>query len=391
MRKGIPSLLCACFLCMALGASHACAHAEQPTLSITELRQQTESGWHETYEAHGRSITVDIPIATPDVTALPILRVGFVPKISEEAAAPLKEGMETLLWNSVWMHKEGKGFNGSFQNDDGELWYAPISESLSAQNAANGNIDFTMTTFPLANADLDTAYLDGSSLTLREADAFYQEWMAKLYPNQSFDMRINKIELQSAITSQKQVIVSEGTYWLTYQQVFGGVPVLARCNEAFNGSVGRVPALEEYLQNGGGNGDFSITTQDDFSVRYRLYQTESVLHEDMPLCSFEIVRMQLEKFIADGTLREVRSAELGYASWPNPDNPKTFMLLPMWVVHVRLMNSSTSEIPPSMLKDPVTADEYSTYPLFFNAQTGEMMDRLRTDDKRCIPPQIIPW
>ena len=91
-------------LCALLCVSSACALAEQPTLAISEIRQQTESGWHETYAAYGRTITVDIPIATPDVTALPILRVGFVPKLSDEAAAPLKEGMEFLLWDSVWTH-----------------------------------------------------------------------------------------------------------------------------------------------------------------------------------------------------------------------------------------------------------------------------------------------
>ena len=92
-----------------------------------------------------------------------------------------------------------------------------------------------------------------------------------------------------------------------------------------------------------------------------------------------------------GTLREVRSVELGYGSWPDPVDPKTFCLIPMWVVHVRLMDSSKSEIPPSMLKDPVAADEYNTCHLFFNAQTGEMVDRLRTDAKRCVLPNIITW
>ena len=389
-RRRVCHSLCAA-LCALLCISGVCAIAEangsahHPTLSVADVRQQTESGWHETYEAHGRTITVDVPIATPDVTAFPILRVDFVPKLSEEAAAPFKVGMEYLLWDSVWTHKDGGGFNGSFQNDDGELWYAPVCEP--PDNAT----DFTMTPLPLAAADLDTAYLDGSELTLRQADTFYQGWIAKLYPNQLFDMRIIKIELQSAITHKKRVIVPQGTYWLTYQQVLGGVPVLSRINEAFNGTVGHTPALEEYLQNGGGNGDCTVSERDDFSVRYRLYQTESVLHEDVPLCSFDAIRKQLESFIADGTLRKVRSVKLGYVSYPNPDNPQTFVLLPMWVVHVRLMDKSTSEIPPSMLKDPVTADEYSTYHLFFNAQTGEMVDRLRTDDKRCAMPKIIAW
>ncbi|MDD3411765.1 MAG: hypothetical protein PHY12_13255, partial [Eubacteriales bacterium] len=196
MRKAITAVLCA-LLCL----TGSCALAKRPSLTIADIRRQTESGWHETYEAHGRSITVDIPLVTPDAAAMPILCVGFAPKLSDEAAAPLKEGMETLLWDSVWTHKSGNGFIGSFQNDDGELWYAPVCET-----PANAT-DFTMTPLPVATANLDTAYLDGSGLTLRQADAFYREWMAKLYPVQTFDVRISQIELQSAITHKKKVIV----------------------------------------------------------------------------------------------------------------------------------------------------------------------------------------
>lgn len=385
MRRTIGFLLCVMLL-----ACSARVLAEQPTLTVSELRRQTEFGWHQTYEAHGRTIAVDIPLITPDVTELPILSVGFMPTLSDEAVTPLKEGMEFLMWDTDWTHKEGKWYNGTLRNEEGELWYMPVSDVQSVKNKADNVTNFTMTPLPLAAADLDTAYLDGSELTLRQADTLYQEWMTKLYPNQSFEMRISSIELQSAVTHKKKVIVSQGAYWLTYQQVLEGIPVISRIINAFNQSSERIPALEEYIQTGGG-GDCSITTQKDFSVRYCLYNTESVLHEDVPLCSFEPIRLQLEQLIADGTLREVRSAELGYVAWPNPDNPKTFVLLPMWVVHVRLMDSSTRELPSAVRNDPVAADECYTYHLFFNAQTGEWTDRLRTDDERCAPPKIITW
>ena len=48
------------------------ALAERPTLSVAELRAQTPKRWTQTYQAHGRTIAVDVPIEIPDVRQIPI-------------------------------------------------------------------------------------------------------------------------------------------------------------------------------------------------------------------------------------------------------------------------------------------------------------------------------
>lgn len=43
--------------------SNACVATAQTTVPIAEIKKEVEGGWHKTYEAHGRTITVDIDIS----------------------------------------------------------------------------------------------------------------------------------------------------------------------------------------------------------------------------------------------------------------------------------------------------------------------------------------
>ena len=53
------------------------ALANSDMVSISELRQQVETmeRWMQTYEAHGRTIEVDVPIIVPEVEKLPVVKV----------------------------------------------------------------------------------------------------------------------------------------------------------------------------------------------------------------------------------------------------------------------------------------------------------------------------
>ena len=70
MRK-ITLLFCVLLLVPTL------ALASGDMVSISELRQQGEAmgRWTQTYEAHGRTIEVDVPIIVPEVEAMPIVTV----------------------------------------------------------------------------------------------------------------------------------------------------------------------------------------------------------------------------------------------------------------------------------------------------------------------------
>lgn len=56
------------------------AHAAE-MVSIADISEETKDGWHQTYEAHGRSIVVDADIVIPEVQAVPILSAGHYTNI----------------------------------------------------------------------------------------------------------------------------------------------------------------------------------------------------------------------------------------------------------------------------------------------------------------------
>ena len=83
------------------------ATASTNMVSITELRQQAENmgRWTQTYEAHGRTIEVDIPIIVPEAEKLPIITV--VPYLAVEDQRLTRDGtlMEKIGeegWYSVY-------------------------------------------------------------------------------------------------------------------------------------------------------------------------------------------------------------------------------------------------------------------------------------------------
>ena len=61
------------------------ALASGDMVSVSELRQQVEAmgRWTQTYEAHGRTIEVDVPIIVPEVDELPIVTVQAYNPYSE--------------------------------------------------------------------------------------------------------------------------------------------------------------------------------------------------------------------------------------------------------------------------------------------------------------------
>ena len=46
----------------------------------------------------------------------------------------------------------------------------------------------------------------------------------------------------------------------------------------------------------------------------KLWQEESILHEDIPLIPFEKGKVQIEKMIQDGLIRHIRRIQLGYVA-----------------------------------------------------------------------------
>ena len=63
-------MLAMCCLAVVLISSRA--FADQPTLSISDIYHQAQSGWHQSYDtARGETVTVDIDVIVPAISAFP--------------------------------------------------------------------------------------------------------------------------------------------------------------------------------------------------------------------------------------------------------------------------------------------------------------------------------
>ncbi len=83
MRKSLASIL----VLISLFLSNTPAQA-QKYYSMEEVRAQAQAGWHKTYQAHGRSIQIDIKPHVLSVMTVPLIQCylpDFPPDISREA------------------------------------------------------------------------------------------------------------------------------------------------------------------------------------------------------------------------------------------------------------------------------------------------------------------
>ena len=73
------------------------ALANSDMISVSELRQQAEDmgRWTKTYEAHGRTIEVDVPIIVPEVEKMPIVMIEPWRPYDEESWLPHQKIVET--------------------------------------------------------------------------------------------------------------------------------------------------------------------------------------------------------------------------------------------------------------------------------------------------------
>ena len=361
MRKRMALLLCVC-LCQVV----VCAYAEQPTLSITELRQQTEVGWHETYEAHGRTVTVDIPVQVPDVDTCPILTIkrGALP--NEDATQEYTQ-QQRLTEIGHWAGTMG-------ESDDPPR----LSSWKDMQVFENGAIpDFTPennpTTFEEAWQVLDNAFesiygFGMDDFSLRSVTVFG---------------RIYRYQVKDAARVWGQAETEKGFYDIWANQRLHGIAI-TRGPEYTHYSASAMPMYGEC----GGN----IYDAQRYLATMQYVVEEAAVEEDVPLLPFDKVKIWLENQIEDGLVREISSVELQYIGFFNPTDKDTNYAVPVW--HVRAVHATDAKREYKGLHVDKLGDYVEDRPwedMYFLAQTGEYLDPESTARNRRDVPDLLTW
>lgn len=355
--------------------------------SLTQVSQEAESGWHEVYEAHGRTITIDLQVHVPKVEHFPVI-------LAE--AMPLLEGITT------------RGEKATIVGDN-EVWNSPgvlrvdtpISEITNTARRTQkqderprGYNDYSVIRrFDML--EMDVAYAFNNIDTVADVQAALENTWENYYPAEPVSLVPHWLRAyQGSYLYNRATDTYSGDPWLGFQaplmvyynQIINGIPMITTIADTYTRYTGAMIQKEDshrlYLGAIGitmGLKDIGIDTQYR-SLQYHLLREKKVITSDVSLCSFKKAKETYESLIMQGLLRNISSLRLGYVAWFNDDKSNSYTLIPTWVAEGELYKDAKAE-------DQTGEKQYDTIPLAYgcilvNAQTGEWIDPWNTKNDR---------
>lgn len=395
LRKGTAVLmllgLCVLSLCILAPASYG--EGILPFYSISDLREQAASGWHQTYEAHGRSIVVDISIQVPEVNSFPALVAIPMPAL---------EGMPLTDENGYNLGSD-KFFNktGFFRWDTPAREITSKAAQKNQKNPPRG-MDVKPVIRRFNELDWDAAYSFNNPATVRDADQWMKVKWEEYFPGEAISLtphwvhgygEMRKYDRKTDTYSREPWPDFQGPLMVYFDQVVRGVPLLGHVSETFTqysgpvrketrGYVGGIAIIKE-LEDIGLEETF-------YSMQYSLMKERAELAADVPLCGVDQAIAAYEKLILDGKLRRVDSLRLGYVLWRNKGEEESYTLLPTWVLEGELFKDGDADYRMPMTQSATMALEYG--PILVNAQAGELVNPWNTRLNRSFEvPEVVRW
>ena len=372
MKKLLTILMAAVWM---LGVPLCALGAADNTLhTVQEVRTQAEPGWHQTYQAHGRTVTVDIPIQVPDADAFPAIEAVPMP------------GLDSMPVTDSRGYRQG---DEKFFNEAGFFRWDSMAGEVKAEAARkDGNSQQGKDIQPVLQLfnqlDYDLAYALNTASTVRDADAQMKATWEKYFPKE----KVEFVPHWATVYGNTQAPLM-----VYFDQVMHGIPLLCYSMNSFSqyggtvrqetrGYVGGVAILQG-LSDIGMEGTFQ-------SMQYSLLKERKIIEADLPLCGLDKVLATYEQLISEGKLRCVQSLRLGYVAWYNKGEPESFTLLPAWVLEGELFRNAKEERQrPADLSSAPTG-EYG--PILVNAQTGELINPWNDSPNRSFDkPDILLW
>ena len=378
MKK--PRLVSFCICLMMLWP--ALAYGEGQSYSIQELSNATSSHWQETYEAHGRTISVDVEIEIPCVETAPVLLVRTASPLPdarvEELQAFCTSAMEKDEIHSYSF--QSTPFSTAYDHATPPMWGKTRKDDASYNQAAMG-----WDSHLLSDYRMDAAYADHNPLLLGDAVTTAKKQVSEFFPNDA--LALTNVAVFDRTFSKKtgEPISEKGYYHLEFHQIFHGIPFMGSVHSTFST---KAVGDENYLLESRGCASVDVWDEDSFLLKCLFYEESGVVCEDIPLLPFDDVKGKVEALIRAGYIRAVDRVALGYGQY-DTENPQEQLLLPSWVVWVEYQQDGPlAERSGPFYTDGWLEDEPYYRPMILNAQTGEMVDPENNEYGRCLAPAI---
>ena len=382
MKRCIAGLAFALMLIRMLTAA---AYAQEYQ-TVSQLRESVPARWTTTIETKWRDVAIDAEIVTPDVEAIPVVKVGYdlhpSPLTPEESGwVEVDDSYETgslILYMTDDTGKPPRKINGRKVNRDPvskENWY--------------GGFDPNQTYIPL------------SDIRFSEIQDLIRDELVKFgYPPEDFDLETpERMWLQHWYFAGTKEDAAPAEILMNLYTKLNGITVYGHILDAVRNTRGERARKDGFWD--------SMTTTvayegviDRLSLLFisHLLPVET-LAEDVPLCSFDTIQKSLEQEIKKGRVRKIYEISLGYVLYCEPgayhewgqkaDYSSIFYdVKPMWRVNCLKASGAQKELEESDEDDERNSVAYTQ--MLVDAQTGEIIGQSDAAD-RSMFPGFLTW
>ena len=376
------------------------ALASGDMVSISELRQQGEvmGRWTKTYEAHGRTIEVDIPIYIPNEKELAVYDCSAYTDYIKNPNSDDKNNVYSYNENLRELTKENDGTSEADIEVYGKGTELRIMlnnpEDLLGKNK-NDNIKIKEYGFYQYQVDDKVTYAENNEMSLEEAEKYLEEIVEYFIKDEYNGIDIDYIKIAGRGRKTKSYTDEElgeyvdyypkGSYFFNYYQTLHKIPIMMTIIATLNNKQENKIYGDLFEYWGTTGGICQIMDRNAFWLTVRWMKVEKVHNEKVKLLPIEQIINAVEKEIKAGHVRNVYALKLGYIIYLNDRSPETYTLYPMWVLDCDYVENKNKEIKVNPYSDDIR-DCFSFERICINPETAEMMDFLNPKTSMLYAP-----
>ena len=376
------------------------ALASGDMVSISELRQQVEAmgRWTQTYEAHGRTIEVDIPIYIPNEKELAVYDCSAYTEYIKNPNSDDKNNVYSYNENLRELTKENDGTSEADIEVYGKGTELRIMlnnpEDLLGKNK-NDNIKIKEYGFYQYQVDDKVTYAENNEMSLEEAEKYLEEIVEYFIKDEYNGIDIDYIKIAGRGRKTKSYTDEElgeyvdyypkGSYFFNYYQTLHKIPIMMTVIATLNNKQENKIYGDLFEYWGTTGGICQIMDRNSFWLTIKWMKIEKEHEETVKLLPIEQIINTVEKEIKAGHVRNVYALKLGYIIYLNDRSPETYTLYPMWVLDCDYVENKNKEIKVNPYSDDIR-DCFSFERICINPETAEMMDFLNPKTKMLYAP-----
>ena len=376
------------------------ATANSDMVSISELRQQVEAmgRWTKTYEAHGRTIEVDIPIYIPNEKELAVYDCSAYTEYIKNPNSDDKNNVYSYNENLRELTKENDGTSEADIEVYGKGTELRIMlnnpEDLLGKNK-NDNIKIKEYGFYQYQVDDKVTYAENNEMSLEEAEKYLEEIVEYFIKDEYNGIDIDYIKIAGRGRKTKSYTDEElgeyvdyypkGSYFFNYYQTLHKIPIMMTIIATLNNKQENKIYGDLFEYWGTTGGICQIMDRNSFWLTIKWMKIEKEHEETVKLLPIEQIINTVEKEIKAGHVRNVYALKLGYIIYLNDRSPETYTLYPMWVLDCDYVENKNKEIKVNPYSDDIR-DCFSFERICINPETAEMMDFLNPKTKMLYAP-----